>query len=332
MESTVSHKIKYRVALLSALMSILIFGLKYYGYRVTGSAAALSDALESIVNVLAAWVALFVIRVAAIPADQNHPYGHGKAESFSSAFEGGLVVFAAITIVVEAVQAFYSQRHIEALGLGAAYIAGAAILNLGLGLYLKKIGTQFRSEALSSSGTHILMDVWTTIGVLLGFALVWFTGIWWLDPLIALLLGIQLSYSGIKIVRYSVGTLMDERDDDVVEELVEKFEKCRKPGIIDIHNMRMIRSGHFTHIDAHVVLPEYWDVKDAHEFLTEFEREVFTKEFEGELAFHIDPCKKSYCRHCEVLNCPIRQHQFEQFVPFTAKSLTEIPTQSNQRA
>lgn len=318
------------MAWLSAILSVFIFALKYYGYKVTGSAAVLSDALESVVNVIAAWVALFIIRFSAIPADQNHPYGHGKAESFSSAFEGGLVFFAAITIVVEAAKAFLGKRELAEIQSGVLYISAAAILNLGLGLYLKKVAREHNSEALHASGVHVLMDVWTTAGVIIGLALVWLTGIWWLDPLVALLLGFQLAYSGFKIVRGSVGALMDELDEGMIEDLVSKFQKYRRPEIIDIHHVRTIRSGNFYHIDAHVVVPEYWDVLKAHDFLRNFEADVFKQDFEGELAFHVDPCKKSYCRQCGVLNCPVRQHPLQQIKAFSAKSLTALAAKTNQ--
>lgn len=330
MNSGISSKSKMRVAWLSAILSILIFAFKYYGYKVTGSTAVLSDALESVVNVVAAWVALFIIRFSAIPADENHPYGHGKAESFSSAFEGGLVFFAALTIIVEAIRAFAGQRELHNIHSGLVFICVAALMNLGLGLYLKKVARESGSQALYASGTHVLSDVWTTVGVMIGLGVVWLTGLWWLDPAIALFFGFYLAYSSFKIVRESVGALMDELDEGMVEELVRKFELHRKPAIIDIHHVRTIRSGNFYHVDAHVVLPEYWDILQAHEFLREFEGRVFTSELDGEFAFHIDPCKKSYCRHCAVLNCPVRQQPLEQIVPFTAKSLTMLNAQSNQ--
>ncbi|MEK2644019.1 cation diffusion facilitator family transporter [Bdellovibrio sp. BCCA] len=330
---TSSDTIRNRAAWISALASFTIFGLKLGAYKITGSTAVLSDALESIVNVIASLVALFVIRFASQPADHEHPYGHGKAESFSSAFEGGMIFFAAIMIIGEAVKALINHEPTQQLEMGLLIVGGAALVNLALGLYLKRVGKTHHSEALRASGAHVISDVLTTAGVMVGLGLVMLTGLQWLDPVVAILVGLQLAYSGYTIVRSSLGILMDEQDEDILENLAEALRKNRVPGIIDIHHLRTIRSGRFHHVDAHMVVPEYWDVTHAHEVTHAFENRVVADyDFDGELAFHLDPCKKSYCSACDVENCPIRLQPFKEGHPFTVKSLTGGPHPTNQVA
>ncbi|HWU44970.1 MAG TPA: cation diffusion facilitator family transporter, partial [Bdellovibrio sp.] len=291
----------------------------------------LSDALESIVNVVASLVALFVIRFAAQPADKDHPYGHGKAEYFSAAFEGGLIFFAALMIIGESIKAIVDHELPQKLEIGLAVIGLAAFFNLILGIYLKRVGTNHHSEALRASGAHVLSDVYTTVGIMVGLGLVLWTQLTWLDPLIAIGVGLQLAFSGFKIVRESWGGLLDEVDEKSLVDLSQAIEKNRKPGIIDIHHLRIIRAGSFHHVDAHLVVPEYWDVAKVHNETHEFETKVVSDyRFDGEIAFHLDPCKKSYCEICNVENCPIRQVPFKSLRAFTVKGLTEGPSPTNQ--
>lgn len=327
---TVADRIRNRAAWISAIASIFIFLLKVYAYRITGSTAVLSDALESIVNVIAAAVALYVVRLSAEPADENHPYGHGKAESFSSTFEGGLIFFAAVMIIAEGIRALLYPEPARQLEIGLIFVGAGAFLNLLLGLYLRRTGTQHQSEALRASGTHVLSDVVTTAGVMVGLALVILTGWIWLDPVIAILVGLQLAYSSYKIIRESLGVLMDEQSEDVLENLTRALQKNRRPGIIDVHELRIIRAGRFHHIDAHLVVPEYWDILRVHALGNAFEADVVRDyEFDGELAFHVDPCKKSFCSVCAVPDCPVRRAPLQQERTFTVKSLTGRPQPTN---
>lgn len=331
--NSVSDKVRNRAAWISAIASTLIFGLKLVAYKYTSSAAVLSDALESVVNVLAAIVALFIIRVAARPRDEDHPYGHGKAEFFSSTFEGGMIFFASLMIIGESVKSLIYHEPPKQLELGLFLVGGATFLNLILGLYLKHIGKTHHSDALKASGEHVLSDVVTTLGVMLGLSLVLATGWDWLDPVVAIIVGLHLAYVGYGIVRESLGGLMDEVNPHTLENLTKSMEQNRLPGIIDIHELRVIRSGRFHHVDAHVVVPEYWDVSKAHNETRTFEENVVRDyDFDGEIAFHLDPCKKSYCSECNVENCPIRQAPFEGLRPFSVKSLTEGPREFIQVA
>ncbi len=321
-----SVKSRSQAALISVIASALIFAIKVWGYQVTHSAAVLSDALESIVNVIASVVTLFVVRFAAQPADIEHPYGHGKAEYFSAAFEGGMIFFAALMIANESIRSLFSGEGLHELSMGMTIIGAAAVVNLSLSLYLKHIGNKHHSEALKASAAHVLSDVWTTVGIIAGLGLVLLTGYSWLDPLIAILVAVQLAYAGYKIVRGSLGGLIDAADVGVIKNLAASFEKNRSPGIIDIHHLRVIRSGSFHHVDAHLVVPEFWDVSRAHQQTHDFETSVVRDyPVDGEMAFHLDPCERRYCSICDVLDCPIRQTQFKQRREFKIENLITGP-------
>lgn len=307
---------------LALAVAIILLGLKFWAFKLTGSQAVFSDAMESIVNVVAALSLLILLRVAAKPADEDHPYGHGKAEYFSSAFEGGLITFAALMIVVEAVGALVSGGQLRELESGLFIVAGAGAANLALGWYLLRLGRKLGSLAIQASGLHILSDFWTSAGVLAALVAVHLTGVLWLDPLAALVVGLLLGRTGFSLLKESTGALMDAEDMSLLRRILELFTRHRSPGIIRIHHTRVIRSGSYHHIDAHVVVPEFWDVMRAHEETDEFERKfIHDYEYDGEIHFHVDPCRRAYCRACDYPNCPVRREPFKEKILFTIEEL-----------
>jgi|SRR6185312_5874692 len=318
-------------AWISLIASLVILAAKFFAYDLTHSTAVLSDATESIINVVAALVALFVLRAVAAPADEDHPYGHGKLEYFSAAFEGGLIAFAALVIGYEAVHALLVGNQVHQPDVGLWIMAGAGVLNLILGLYLKKVGKKHNSETLKASGVHVIADVWTTVGVIVGLGVVAITNISWIDQVVALVVAVQLCYSGVRIVRKSAGGLIDEIEPASLAELAAAFEKHRQPWIIDIHQLKVIRSGRFHHIDAHLVVPEFWNVAQTHAESQILEANVVaTYPFDGEIAFHVDPCEKKYCANCKMDGCPIRVKKFEFLKPFSVEHVVHGPTAANQ--
>lgn len=311
-----------RAAWISLVASVLLLGLKGGAAWITGSTAVLSDALESIVNVVTAAVALGVIRFASEPADREHPYGHGKAEFVSAAFEGGLIVFAAIAISLEAFRSLWQGAELRELDLGLALVAAAAAANLVLGLYLRRVSRRANSETLAASSAHVLSDVKTTAGVLLALFLVRITGWTWIDPVLAVIVAGMLAWEGVRIVRRSFSGLIDATDVDSLEVLAQAIRQHRRPGVIEIHHLRAIRSGSFHHIDAHLVVPEFWDVVGVHDMTEDFERKVVADyPYDGEIAFHADPCRRKFCRVCDVAHCPVRQAPFEKLVDFNVANM-----------
>jgi cation diffusion facilitator family transporter len=317
-------------AILSLITSVVLLAVKLWGYRMTHSQAVLSDALETIVNVVAAGLALIVLSFAYKPADKDHPYGHGKLEFFSAAFEGGMIAFASVMICIEAIQSLIHGPRIEAIGLGLLVTVGAGVVNLALGYFLLRSGRRHQSATLEASAHHVLSDFWTSVGVAIGLLLVHFTGILWLDSAVALLVGLLLGWTGISLVRRSAGGLLDQEDREILENLLKVVGRERPSGIIQLHHVRVMRSGRYHHIDAHAVVPEFWDVAEAHDRTEHFESRLMEEyPYPGELHLHIDPCRRAYCRVCDVLSCPIRKHPFEHLRQLSIEELTspEEPAQ-----
>jgi len=317
-------RFRIRAGILSVVVSTVLLGAKFVAYRLTGSTAILSDALESIVNVVAATFAVFSLHLAATPADRNHPYGHGKIEFFSATFEGGLIAFAAVLIIYQAISALVQGVEVRQLDVGLAITAGAGLVNLLLGGFLVRTGRHHKSLTLVADGKHVLSDFWTTVGVIIGLALVWATAIAYFDPLVAVIVAINLGWTGIKLVRHAAGGLLDAEDEALVAQLVSVLNDTVEPGVIRVHQVRAIRSGHFNYIEAHLVMPEFWTVERAHDSADALEQRLLgAGQIDGAFVFHVDPCRRGLCDTCEIADCPIRVAPFRRRVPLTVEDVVE---------
>ena len=311
-------RVRLRAAAISLAVSVVLLGAKYQAYLMTGSTAILSDALESIVNVAAAVFALCGLVFAGRPADRNHPYGHGKIEFFSAAFEGGLIAFAAVVIVYEVVQSLIRGVEVRRLEAGLLVVLAAGLVNLALGLFLVRTGRRYSSLALVADGQHVLSDFYTSAGIVVGLVLVRVTGIAWLDPVVAAVVALNLMWTGYRLVRHAAGGLLDEEDPALLNRLLAVLRGRVGRGVIRIHHLRAIREGRFHHVDAHLVVPEFWTVEQAHELAESLAREVMLDVgVEGELAFHTDPCHRVYCAMCDLGDCPVRREPFQGRPPLT---------------
>lgn len=311
-------RVRTRAGLLSLVVSIVLLAAKYQAYRMTGSTAILSDALESIVNVVAAVFALGGIAFAAQPADRNHPYGHGKIEFFSAAFEGGLIAFAAVLIIYQVLQAFLYGVEIRALDAGLAIVVLAGLANLALGLYLLRVGSAYQSLTLVADGKHVLSDFWTSVGIVVGLLLVRATGLWWLDPVTAGVVALNLMWTGFRLVRHAAGGLLDEEDPGLLSRLLTALDARLGQGVIRVHHLRAIRAGRFHHVEAHLVVPEFWSVDQAHELSEDLAARVIAElGVEGELVFHTDPCHRIYCAMCDLDDCGVRREPFRDRPPLS---------------
>jgi cation diffusion facilitator family transporter len=323
-EGIVESRAQARAGLVSLIVGALILVAKYQAYRMTGSTAILSDALESIVNVVAAVFALGGIAFAAQPADRNHPYGHGKIEFFSAAFEGGLIAFAAVLIIYEVVRALLYGVEVRALDTGLVVVMGAGFANLALGWYLVRVGRASRSLVLVADGQHVLADFWTSVGIVVGLLLVRFTGLWWLDPVIAAVVALNLMWTGFRLVRHAAGGLLDEEDTPLLSRLLAVLGNHLGQGVIRVHHLRAIRAGRFHHVDAHLVVPEFWSVDQAHELAESLaERVIADLGVEGELIFHTDPCHRAYCSMCDLEDCRVRREPFRGRPPLTLEEAVQ---------
>ena len=312
-------------AQLSLVVGLALLVVKFWAWGMTHSQAVLSDALESIINVVGAGLLIFVIYYGSQPADEDHPYGHGKIEYFSSAFEGGLITFAAILIMIEASTALIIQKPLHELNFGLYVVIGAGVVNLALGLYLIHKGKTKKSIALKASGKHIITDFWTSVGVAIGLVLVKFTGLIWIDSVTAIVVAVLILKAGLGLFMDAFDGLMDKENPEDIERLSKIFSENMTHLVIQIHHLKVIRSGRYHHIDAHLVVPEYWNVKDIHENILLFEKRVIAAYgYAGEIHFHLDPCRKVYCKFCDVEDCSIRKEQFEKRMPVVIDDLKHI--------
>ena len=282
-----------RAALLSLMVGILVFALKYLAYYYTGSVALYSDALESIVNIVAAGAALIALRVAAMPADPNHPYGHTKAEYFSAVLEGVLILFAAITIFQEAYKGFMHPKELKELNIGAIISLVASGLNGVLGTFLIRIGRAVRSPALTADGRHVMTDVVTSVGVLLGVMLTGLTGITILDPLIAILVALNILWTGWQLMKESVGGLMDAAPKAELLEQVRHIVGQHGEGALEAHDLRARHAGRITFIEFHLVVPGSMTVQEAHAICDRIEEGLKETLHEVEISIHVEPESKA---------------------------------------
>lgn len=305
------QRLRLRAGLLSLVVAVVLLWAKFEAYRLTGSTAVLSDALESIVNVVAALFAIGGVAYAAIPADRNHPFGHGKIEFFAAAFEGGMIASAALLILWEAGAALIHGPELRRLDVGLWITAGAGVVNLLLGVLLVRIGRRHHSLTLVADGRHVLSDFWTSVGVVVGLLLVQLTGQSWIDPAAAIVVALMLLRTGAALMREAAGGLLDEEDPALVARIVQVLQPRLGQGVIRLHQLRAIRAGRFHSVSAHLVVPEFWTVEQAHELSDSLAAAVLRDlGIEGELTFHTDPCRRTFCASCDVEPCSLRRQPF----------------------
>ncbi|MBK8979194.1 MAG: cation transporter [Planctomycetes bacterium] len=278
-----------RAAWTSLAVGAAVLGLKFLSWHLTGSVALYSDALESIVNVAAASFALFAVRVAARPADEEHPFGHSKAEYFSAVVEGALILVAAISIVASALGRLLHPGPLESVGLGALVAIVASAVNGLLAAWLVRVGRELRSPAIEADGLHVYTDVATSIGVLAGIGIATATGWWILDPLLAIGVALNIVRVGWRLVRESVGGLMDEALPPAEKERIRAILQPRLQSAQQVHQLLTRRAGHRTFVQFHLVVPATMTVQDAHEICEDLERALATELGEVQVSIHVEP-------------------------------------------
>ena len=308
--------LKRRLGLLSLVVSVGLVLTKFYAYRLTHSQVVLTDALESIINVFTSGFALYSLYLADLPKDENHPYGHGKIEYLSVGFEGALIFIAGAFILYSATLSLLHPHPVARPDWGVALLAGTAVVNFGLGLWLVRAGRRMQSVALAGDGQHLYLDALTSLVASAVLVLVHVTGFTRLDGGAALALGAFILYNGYKLVRSSVSGLMDEADRATVAAVIAELQRLRRPCWIDVHNLRVQRYGANLHIDCHMQMPYYLSLEKIHVEVHEVE-ELIRARFaavEVEMFVHADPCTFAACSLCHMPACPVRRQAFEREV------------------
>jgi cation diffusion facilitator family transporter len=316
-----------RVQRFIVIVAVLLFVIKMVAWFLTGSVAVLTDGLESIVNVISGFIGLYSISLSAKPKDANHPYGHGKVEFISAGIEGTLITIAGLFIIYEATLSLIYPSPLQQLDLGIVLIAISAVINYTFGWWAFQTGKKNNSLALQASGQHLQTDTYTTVGIIGGLLLIRITNIMWLDGLVAIIFALIIMRTGYKILREAVAGIMDETDEDLLEELISFLQENRDPKWIDLHNLRIIKYGPILHVDCHLTLPWYLTVKEAHAELDKIEL-LISEKFRDriEIFIHTDYCMEFSCRLCQVENCHVRQHPFEEEITWTVENVA-----SNER-
>ncbi|MDB5205990.1 MAG: cation transporter [Flavisolibacter sp.] len=301
-----------------AMVSAILLIAKFWAYYATNSVSILTDALESIVNVVAGFIGLYSLYVAAKPRDVDHPYGHGKAEFISAAVEGTLVLSAGILIIYTAIRNIFHPVPIQKLDVGIYLVAGTAIINWFLGYFSLQQGRRNNSLALIASGKHLQTDTYSTVAIIVGLLLLSATGFLWIDGAVAVGFGLFIIYTGYKILRVSLAGIMDEADMVLLEKMVDVLGKNRPENWVDLHNLRVIKYGNVLHLDCHLTVPWYLNIHQAHGEIDTLGRLVRTNFGESlEMFVHSDGCQYFQCHICKKSDCPVRQHDFTKTVDWS---------------
>ena len=312
-------KIQKRIAALSIL---LLIG-KMLAWYLTGSVAILTDAFESVVNVVAGLIGVYSLYVSAKPRDEDHPYGHGKAEFVSAAVEGTLITIAGFIIIYEAFNNLIHPHTIKKLDYGIVLVGITGLINYIAGAFCIKTGKKNNSLALVSTGKHLQTDTWSTLGIVVGLILILFTNLLWIDSVVAVAFSIFIIITGYRIVRTSLAGIMDEADTTLLKKMVEMLNANRRENWIDLHNLRIIKYGSTIHLDCHLTVPWFLNVREAHKEIDALSNLVKNQFGESvELFVHSDACMEFSCRICSKFECNVRQHPFEKKVEWTMDNIS----------
>ena len=222
------------------------------------------------------------------------------------------------------IRSLLAGPEVHQIGAGVLIVLGSGLVNLALGVYLVRTGRRYASLTLVADGQHVLADVWTSGGVVIGLGLVHLTSRAWLDPLVALLVALWLMWTGFRLVRHAAGGLLDEEDPMLLNRVLAALQRYVGGGVIRVHHLRAIRSGRFQHVEAHLVVPEFWSVERAHDVSEDVAARVMRDlGVEGEMVFHTDPCHRVYCTVCDLEECPIRREPFRKVTPLTLEEAVQ---------
>ncbi|OSZ73560.1 cation diffusion facilitator family transporter [Chitinophagaceae bacterium IBVUCB2] len=307
-----------------AVVSVLLLVVKFIAYYSTYSVSILTDALESIVNVAAGFIGLYSLFVAAKPRDMDHPYGHGKAEFLSAAVEGTLIGTAGAIILYKGVQNLINPVALQKIDYGIWLVGTTAIVNFIVGFFCLRVGKKNNSLALMASGKHLQSDTWSTVGIVIGLILLYFTGYKWIDSTVAILFAVFIMFTGYKILRHSIAGIMDEADTKLLTRMVTLLNANRSENWVDLHNLRVIKYGNVLHVDCHLTVPWYLNIHEGHrevDALAALIRKEFGESLE--LFVHSDGCLPFSCRICNKSNCSERKNNFEHRIIWTLENISQ---------
>lgn len=323
MDTSRPDKIKQRVQTLVVVCGIIILVGKFTAYYLTNSVGILTDAMESIVNVVAGFISLYAIRLAARPKDEDHPFGHGKIELISASVEGILIFAAGGIIIYEGIRRLFTPSAIEGLDIGIIVVAVSGVINYLLGWYSIRQGNKYDSIALVAGGKHLQSDTYSTIGLVAGLLILYFTGLAWIDSALAIIFGAIIIFTGIGILRKTINNLIDTADEEVLKKISDAVNEKRKDEWIDIHNLKVLKSGNSYFVDCDLTLPWYYNIDKGHSSCEELRLSILSLFPQYTLvSIHSDSCQERFCASCRVSDCQYRKEPFKAVIPFTVENLT----------
>ncbi|MEP7170625.1 MAG: cation diffusion facilitator family transporter [Bacteroidota bacterium] len=305
-------------------LGIVVMLIKLYAFIITGSNAILSDALESFVNIAASGFALYSVYYSAKLKDSDHPYGHGKMEFVAVGFEGALIFSTGIFIVIKSVMNLFTKHEIVEIDLGITITAASGVILFFMGNYLKAKAKKLNAEVLEAEGKHFLIDSLTSAAIITGLIIYRFTNYYWIDSVLAILLSFHIMYSGYKITKQSMDTLLDKADMTVINKIAGIMQTNRRVSWIDVHNLRVQKFGHYLHVDCHLTLPFYETLEEVHNEVKIME-DILNDNFDNkiELFVHTDPCLIIPCNICKVKDCNYRLNDFQKEIVWTSTNIME---------
>ena len=313
-----------RIQLLILIIACILFALKIASWYITRSVAILTDALESIVNVIAGSTGFYALYLSAKPRDENHPYGHGKAEFLSAAIEGILIVVAGFIIIMEAIRNLIHPHDLQKLDFGILLIGISALINFITGFVAVRKGKRNKSMALEASGRHLQSDTYSTLAIIGGLVLIYFTKIRQIDGAVAILMSFIIIITGYRITRKSIAGIMDEADQKILAQMLALLNQHRHlhQNWIDLHNLRVIKFGSVLHVDCHLTVPWYLNVQESHEEIDKLTA-LIMGEFGESMEFfvHADGCIESSCPVCTKKDCPVRKHTFVERMDWSLENV-----------
>ncbi|MBK8623653.1 MAG: cation transporter [Saprospiraceae bacterium] len=320
---TTAEKAKLSIQKWILTIGIVLFVAKMSAYFITGSIGILSDALESTVNVFTGIMTYFSLKYSLKPKDLDHPYGHGKIELITASVEGILIAIAGFYIIYEAMMRFFQPAKVEQVGLGILLIGICGLINYVLAIYSIRIGEKHHSMALIAGGQHLKTDTYTSLGLIVGLVLVMWTGLLWIDSVVAVIFGLIIWKGAYDILRHTSMALMDKTDVDVLHKLSRHLSANHKPEWIYAHKLTALHFGHVIHLDMHLTLPYYYTLRQSIQEVKEIKSlmaQVLEKE-QIDISIQTEPCHPGLCGFCNV-DCPFRSFGLEKPLQWDTELLT----------
>jgi cation diffusion facilitator family transporter len=320
-EITGDHKI--RIQRIIFIGGILLFIVKIFSFYITNSVGILSDALESTINIITGFITLKALQYAMKPRDYNHPYGHGKVELISASVEGILIVLAGCIIIFEAIKRLGNPPQVLRLDMGLLLLLFTAIANYLMGIYSVRMGKKHGSIGLEAGGQHLISDTYTTLALIGGLFIFYVTSLQWIDSLLGIFFGSFIIYTGFQVLRKTINGLMDEADMGALESLSKLLTNQRSKNWINIHKLTYLKFGNTAHVDMHLTLPWYFDVRQATHEITSL-KQIIRKELpekDIDISIQSEPCVEGSCQHCN-LACQHRLHDFKEALDWNTKQIT----------